>query len=94
MAKERAYDLQDRLIDYAVRIIKVSETLPETTAGRHVSTQILRSGTSPAPNYGEAQSADARGREHERLVAEERLAREDRQDLAHDAHRRLAGAGG
>ena len=38
MAKERVYDLQDRLIDYAVRIIKVSEALPETMAGRHVST--------------------------------------------------------
>ena len=57
MKKERAYDLQDRLVDYAVRIIKLSEALPETKAGKHVSTQILRSGTSPAPNYGEAQSA-------------------------------------
>jgi hypothetical protein len=54
MAKERAYDLQDRLIDFAVRIIKLSGALPETTAGKHVSSQILRSGTSPAPNYGEA----------------------------------------
>jgi len=60
MTKTRAYDLQDRLIDYAVRIIKVSEALPETTAGKHVSAQILRSGTSPAPNYGEAQSAESK----------------------------------
>ena len=41
MKKERAYDLQDRLVDYAVRIIKLSEALPETKAGKHVSTQIL-----------------------------------------------------
>jgi len=60
MTKERAYDLQDRLVDYAVRIIKLSEALPETKAGKHVSTQILRSGTSPAPNYGEAQSAESK----------------------------------
>jgi len=60
MNKEREYDLQERLVDYAVRIIKFSENLPETKAGKHVSTQILRSGTSPAPNYGEAQSAESK----------------------------------
>ncbi len=59
MKKEREYDLQDRLVEYAVRIIKLSEALPETKAGKHVSSQILRSGTSPAPNYGEAQSAES-----------------------------------
>ena len=59
MAKERPYDLQERLIDYAVRIISLSEALPNTKAGKHVSSQILRSGTSPAPNYGEAQSAES-----------------------------------
>jgi four helix bundle protein len=60
MSKEREFDLQDRFIDYAVRIIKLSEALPETKAGKHVSSQILRSGTSPAPNYGEAQSAESK----------------------------------
>jgi len=60
MTKERIYDLQDRLVDYAVRIIALSEALPETKAGKHVSSQILRSGTSPAPNYGEAQSAESK----------------------------------
>jgi len=59
MAKERKYDLQERLIDYAVRIINLSEALPNTKAGKHVSSQILRSGTSSAPNYGEAQSAES-----------------------------------
>ena len=60
MTKEKDYDLQDRLIDYSVRIIKLSEALPETKAGKHVSSQILRSGTSPAPNCGEAQSAESK----------------------------------
>ncbi len=60
MKKERRYDLQDRLVAYAVRIIKLSEDLPETKAGKHVYSQILRSGTSPAPNYGEAQSAESK----------------------------------
>ena len=57
---ERKYDLQDRLIDYSVRIIKLSEKLPNTKTGNHIHMQILRSGTSPAPNYGEAQSAESR----------------------------------
>ena len=59
MSKEREFDLQDRFIDYAVRIITLSESLPGTKAGKHVSSQVLRSGTSPAPNYGEAQSAES-----------------------------------
>lgn len=59
MFKGNKYDLQERLVDYAVRIIKLSEALPDSKAGRHVSSQVLRSGTSPAPNYGEAQSAES-----------------------------------
>ena len=51
--KEKKFDLQERFIDYAVRIINVSEQLPETKAGKHIASQIIRSGTSPAPNYGE-----------------------------------------
>lgn len=59
MMKERKFDLQDRLIDYAVRIIHLSEALPNTKTGNHIHSQILKSGTSPAPNYGEAQSAES-----------------------------------
>ena len=58
--EEKKFDLQERFIDYAVRIINLSEQLPETKTGKHISFQILRSGTSPAPNYGEAQSAESR----------------------------------
>ena len=60
MEENKKYDLLERLINYAVRIINLSEQLPDTKAGKHVSGQILRSGTSPAPNYGEAQSAESR----------------------------------
>ena len=56
----KKFDLQERFIDYAVRIVNVSEQLPETKAGKHIASQILRSGTSPAPNYGEAQSAESK----------------------------------
>ena len=55
-----ADELEDRLIDFAVRIIKLSARLPKTPAGRHIAGQILRCGTSPAPNYGEARGAESR----------------------------------
>jgi four helix bundle protein len=52
--------LEERLVDFAVRIIKLSACLPRTPAGKHIAGQILRSGTSPAPNYGEARGAESR----------------------------------
>jgi len=54
-----ADELEERLIDFAVRIIKLSAALPKTPAGKHIAGQILRSGTSPAPNYGEARGAES-----------------------------------
>jgi four helix bundle protein len=61
MLKElRIFDLEDRLIAFGVRIIRLAEVLPKTRAGNHIAGQIIRSGTSPAPNYGEAQSAESR----------------------------------
>ena len=51
--------LEDRLIDFAVRIIKLADALPERPAGKHISRQLLRSGTSPAPNYAEARGAES-----------------------------------
>lgn len=57
-AQARADELEERLIDFAVRLIKLSASLPKTPAGKHIAGQILRSGTSPAPNYGEARGAE------------------------------------
>ena len=53
-------DLQKRLIDYAVRIIALAGSLPPTFTGNHIAGQIIRSGTSPAPNYAEAVSSESR----------------------------------
>jgi four helix bundle protein len=58
--EKKKYDLQERFIDYAVKIINLSEQLPETKTGKHIAYQMLRSGTSPAANYGEVQSAESR----------------------------------
>jgi four helix bundle protein len=60
MAEANFDELEDRFINFAVLIIKISSQLPNTAAGRHVSGQILRSGTSPAPNYAEARGAESR----------------------------------
>ena len=54
-----ADQLEERLIDFAVRIIKLAASLPKTPAGNHIAGQILRAGTSPAPNYGEARGAES-----------------------------------
>jgi four helix bundle protein len=54
------FDLEDRLIDFALLIFDIEEMLPNTRAGNHVAGQLVRSGTSPAFNYGEAQVAESR----------------------------------
>lgn len=52
-------DLENRLIDFAVLIIEISDSLPNNRAGNTISGQIVRSGTSTALNYGEAQDAES-----------------------------------
>ncbi len=51
--------LEERLIDFAVRVIQVADKLPKTPVGKHIMGQLLRSGTSPAPNYAEARGAES-----------------------------------
>ncbi|NHB69899.1 four helix bundle protein [Perlabentimonas gracilis] len=54
------FDLEERLINFAVLIVDISESMPKSYAGNHLSGQLLRSGTSPALNYGEAQGGESR----------------------------------
>lgn len=56
---KRKYDLEERLLKYSVRIINLVDQLPDTRTGKHVAGQLLRSGTSPYPNHGEAQAAES-----------------------------------
>src|SRR4029450_2105169 len=56
----RADQLEKRLITFAVAILSLSAKLPRTPQGRHISSQILRSGNSVAANYGEARGAESR----------------------------------
>ncbi len=53
-------DIQERLINFSVSIIRLCEHLPHDHAGNHLADQLLRSGTSSASNYGEARGAESR----------------------------------
>ncbi|MBK7871547.1 MAG: four helix bundle protein [Saprospiraceae bacterium] len=57
--ESRSYNLEERLIKFAVMILRIAEEFPSTYAGKHLSGQITRSGTSPALNYGEAQGGES-----------------------------------
>ena len=50
-------DLEERLINFSVLIIDITDEMPDKKAANHLSGQLIRSGTSPSLNYGEAQSA-------------------------------------
>lgn len=54
------FDLEDRLIKFAAMIIRLADLLPNSPIGNHMKGQIVRSSTSPALNYGEAQSAESK----------------------------------
>ena len=53
-------DLEDRLINFAIRAIKLAEQLPKTVIGIRLSDQLTRASSSVALNYGEAKSAESR----------------------------------
>lgn len=52
--------LEDRLVDFAVRVIALANRVNGSLAGKHIANQMVRSGTSPAPNYAEGRSAVSR----------------------------------
>jgi four helix bundle protein len=56
---QRNYDLEERLLNYACDIVRLIGKLPRSRAGNHVARQLLKSGTSPLPNHGEAQAAES-----------------------------------
>jgi four helix bundle protein len=55
-----AEEMEDRFLDFAARVCAVVESLPDSKTGRHIAGQLIRSGTSPAPNYAEACAAESR----------------------------------
>ncbi|MDC0936393.1 four helix bundle protein [Pirellulales bacterium] len=53
-------EMSERLLDFAARVAKVADSLPDTRLGRHVAGQMIRSGTSPVANYEEGCAAESR----------------------------------
>ncbi len=51
--------LLDRLIGFGVAVLEFSESMPKTTAARHMADQLVRSATAGAPNYAEARSGES-----------------------------------
>jgi len=56
----RADDLEGRLVQFAIDIVKLVGELPQNFQARHIATQLLRSGTAAAPNYAEARATESR----------------------------------
>ena len=54
------FNLEDRLLEFSARIIRLVDALPNTRAANHLAGQILRSGTSPYGNHGEVEAAESR----------------------------------
>src|SRR2546423_11087747 len=54
------FDLEDRLLEFAVRLTKLVDALPNSRTANHVAGQLLRCGTSPFANHGEVQAAESR----------------------------------
>jgi four helix bundle protein len=53
-------DLSERLWEFAASVGRIVDALPETRLGRHVAGQLVRCGTSAAPNYDESGAAESR----------------------------------
>ncbi|HET9708544.1 MAG TPA: four helix bundle protein [Gemmatimonadales bacterium] len=54
------YDLEDRLVRFAADVCRLATRLSPTAVGKHITVQVVRSGTSPLANYGEVQGAESR----------------------------------
>jgi four helix bundle protein len=53
-------ELENRLIDFSIQVVNLIKSLPEDRVTNHLSGQLLRSSTSPALNYGEAQGSESK----------------------------------
>ncbi|RYF86000.1 MAG: four helix bundle protein [Chitinophagaceae bacterium] len=60
MEGARKYDLEDRLVKFAILVLEVCDILPNSKAGQNLEHQLSKSGTAPALLYGEAQAAESR----------------------------------
>lgn len=71
-------DLLQRTKDFALRVIKLVDALPNTIAGRKIGDQLIRSGTSVAANYRSA----CRGRSKAEFIAKLGIVEEEADESA------------
>jgi four helix bundle protein len=57
--KDAKFNLEERLLEFSVRIIRVAESIKRSRAGTHIADQLMRSGTSPYGHHGEAEGAES-----------------------------------
>lgn len=57
--KDRKFDLEERLVDFAAEIVLFCKDLPVDMTGQYYGNQLLRSGGSFALNFGEAQGTNS-----------------------------------
>jgi four helix bundle protein len=60
LKQNRGYLFTERLINFTIIVLDIVEALPDSRIATHIGTQLARSGSSPAPNYAEAISAESR----------------------------------
>ena len=82
MFRRRPVDKKDELLrrtkQFSLRVIKLVEALPNTTAGRKIGDQLLRAGTSVGANY----RAACRGRSKAEFIAKLGIVEEEADESA------------
>ena len=56
----KRYDLEDRTLEFAKRVIRLSKSLPKNSSNFNLIDQVLRSGTSMGANYREANETETK----------------------------------
>ena len=56
----RGSDIAERLLNFAVAVVRLAAQLPRGPAGRHVASQLVRSASGGGANYEEARAAESR----------------------------------
>ena len=87
-------DIEERLVQFACRVLDLCDALPKTPAGCHISQQLMRSGTSPAANYGEARGSESMKDFIHKLGVVSKELQESRNWLRIVRTRRMAGEDG
>jgi len=73
-----AQELKERTKQFALRVMRLVDALPNTPKGRAIASQLVRSGTSVAANY----RAACRGRSKAEFIAKLGIAEEEADETA------------